>query len=844
MEKGDNIKAKFIKKKDGKIYLIYKGEKKEIKTDIPFKDLHLHTKEILSGVKQKNKKKETKKAKKKASRKGSRKARTLYEKDLVSTPTFANKIKKIKAEEEEIQRRSEIEKEKEYKELKRIRAEKEKEIIELKKKQYQMIPFVNNTGGIPELKQQQPVIVKLLNNVEDSIKKISDEKETLLRLKNVENENNRTIKLLETIKESYEQIEKTGREEDLIEFKKYIGGYVIDAESEKRAQEILIREIGKGNIKIDELREKVDELEDIARSAGIKINKKEKKENYDDDVIDLDIVSTVSNTLDDFKDIQLRLKNTNEQLEEKRIEAEKIKSKILEEARQTVELKDLEVTIENEKDEEIRSLKEEIEREKKEKEEIEEQARKQKEEQVRKQKEEQNKKEKIEKGKKPVRKQEKEERDYDKEYEEKLRENKKILKESIVDADGDIKYYRKIYNLFDFENKIPEGTRKNYSAKTYIHKLEGTDKNKGALDMQEKYNRDRFRRLSDEEKEELLDMLNKENDIFSGQKYLEERRNKQIEEETLRLKSKIKESKEKNKEDLISEIDEDVSSEISQNVKNRNPKTSGESSRVFKEEHDKAMKDILNKVDKTIKRTSDKSKYNTGDINDVFKADGGSSKYTEKEKEYDSDDVVEEEEESFEYPPEDENIKQEKQILQNELNQLEGTGLMKGGLFGNEINDMMKKYNKSGFSGVIPRDYVDTLTKKPYQGFIMNLDKSNKNGSHWVAVIIDNKKHQIIYYDSFGEEPGKDFIKSIKHLIDNTPYQYKINRIKRQSASSTNCGYFGMKFLKDMMDGKKFSEATGFDKLMNMLDQSKTGEKEIEIFKDKITQFNNVIPKN
>ena len=47
-------------------------------------------------------------------------------------------------------------------------------------------------------------------------------------------------------------------------------------------------------------------------------------------------------------------------------------------------------------------------------------------------------------------------------------------------------------------------------------------------------------------------------------------------------------------------------------------------------------------------------------------------------------------------------------------------------------------------------------------GFIMNLDPSDKPGSHWVAVYINGDS--IEYFDPLAGPPSEDFVNRIKNL--------------------------------------------------------------------------------
>lgn len=118
-------------------------------------------------------------------------------------------------------------------------------------------------------------------------------------------------------------------------------------------------------------------------------------------------------------------------------------------------------------------------------------------------------------------------------------------------------------------------------------------------------------------------------------------------------------------------------------------------------------------------------------------------------------------------------------------------------LYSDEIEDYFR--NQPLFSGVIASDQIDTLPNVIPQGFIMNLDTSDQDGSHWVAVYINNDS--IEYFDPLADPPSKEFIIDMKNKIKkmNVPYlmKFKINKIQQQHGSSFKCGYHSIRFLDD-----------------------------------------------
>lgn len=172
-----------------------------------------------------------------------------------------------------------------------------------------------------------------------------------------------------------------------------------------------------------------------------------------------------------------------------------------------------------------------------------------------------------------------------------------------------------------------------------------------------------------------------------------------------------------------------------------------------------------------------------------------------------------EQEEKVEEKEEEE--KKEEQGEQTGLGKLLKRLKREGGLYDYEIEDVMK--NTPNWGGVIPSDKFDDIPAKKDLNIIVNLDKSNQAGSHWVAVRIDSNSKSVEYYDSLAGKPPDNIdkgIKSLFHRINPPPshlYKYKYNTKPTQNALSTTCGYHSMLFLLQRNKGHTFKEATNFD---------------------------------
>lgn len=122
-----------------------------------------------------------------------------------------------------------------------------------------------------------------------------------------------------------------------------------------------------------------------------------------------------------------------------------------------------------------------------------------------------------------------------------------------------------------------------------------------------------------------------------------------------------------------------------------------------------------------------------------------------------------------------------------------------------DLIDMCKKLN-------IPLIDVlnkDLLTTKPQRGcYIINLEDSGGQGSHWVCLILDG---YVSYYDSFGLHLSENVSRFVNWYLYETDIKTDAiyNSTQFQNINSFLCGYFCVYFLyfhtvlnKDNKDNK------------------------------------------
>ena len=174
------------------------------------------------------------------------------------------------------------------------------------------------------------------------------------------------------------------------------------------------------------------------------------------------------------------------------------------------------------------------------------------------------------------------------------------------------------------------------------------------------------------------------------------------------------------------------------------------------------------------------------------------------------------------------------------------------GLYDSQINEFMRPFDKFGYLGTFSSDELPKVVqeiierkngKESYKNrisFILNLDNSKSEGTHWVAIFIDPSFDQSLeYFDSFGEPPTENFMKNIKKIITainpETYLKFKVNKVKQQRVTSDLCRYYAMYFIIQRYKGVPFDHITGFDKMLHSLVNK--SEKKIKEFKNKINEF-------
>ena len=172
-------------------------------------------------------------------------------------------------------------------------------------------------------------------------------------------------------------------------------------------------------------------------------------------------------------------------------------------------------------------------------------------------------------------------------------------------------------------------------------------------------------------------------------------------------------------------------------------------------------------------------------------------------------------------------------VLNHNLQAVADPGLVGSGksdkklpaLYDDEIESFFADETKyPHFGGVIAADEIKSLPKKLPIGFVMNLDKSNQPGSHWVAVYINGDS--VEYFDPLADPPSDQFKKDIKKYLESMHVpilmKLKINKVAQQGGSTNTCGFHTIRFLDDRFAGIPYSWSTRYE------NNAKEGEQKIK----------------
>lgn len=101
-------------------------------------------------------------------------------------------------------------------------------------------------------------------------------------------------------------------------------------------------------------------------------------------------------------------------------------------------------------------------------------------------------------------------------------------------------------------------------------------------------------------------------------------------------------------------------------------------------------------------------------------------------------------------------------------------------------------FTKTVFTDVLPSDRLPHEIRKRPRGFVLNVDPSNKPGSHWIAIYLtaDGKGE---FWDSYGEKPGF-YSQNFSQFLNKQCSTFTWNKRVLQAPSSNVCGQYALFF--------------------------------------------------
>jgi hypothetical protein len=97
---------------------------------------------------------------------------------------------------------------------------------------------------------------------------------------------------------------------------------------------------------------------------------------------------------------------------------------------------------------------------------------------------------------------------------------------------------------------------------------------------------------------------------------------------------------------------------------------------------------------------------------------------------------------------------------------------------------------------------------KRYAALVLNLDKHDEPGSHWVALFLDLKQRVVEYFDSFGDPPPQevpDWVEKLNLRARKKKWKLRVNRRVHQLRNS-ECGVYAIHFIVRRLSGENYDK--------------------------------------
>lgn len=108
------------------------------------------------------------------------------------------------------------------------------------------------------------------------------------------------------------------------------------------------------------------------------------------------------------------------------------------------------------------------------------------------------------------------------------------------------------------------------------------------------------------------------------------------------------------------------------------------------------------------------------------------------------------------------------------------------------------------FHGIFPRDKLPNHPPSLPSAIVINLDKSDQPGSHWVTLFIDHEGRGE-YFDPFGIYP--QYVEIINYFDRNCgPMNWAFSPVTLQNIMSMTCGLYCILFVRMRCQGYSYCE--------------------------------------
>lgn len=125
-----------------------------------------------------------------------------------------------------------------------------------------------------------------------------------------------------------------------------------------------------------------------------------------------------------------------------------------------------------------------------------------------------------------------------------------------------------------------------------------------------------------------------------------------------------------------------------------------------------------------------------------------------------------------------------------------------------QIDFILHSVMGSTFGGVWPCDLLPSKIDKRPLYLVVNTDPKDKQGQHWVGIILEAEDGTASFFDSYGHGPNADFYpKHFNRFLSRNALEIRYNRRQVQDHFSSTCGAHVIFFLCQRFKGLSFQEA-------------------------------------